>query len=71
MRVEVSDPGLLPDLAEFLTARDAYVSVLGPGVLEVGFVGSLNVERQIVETERRLREWMANHPEVVVVVRDE
>jgi hypothetical protein len=70
MRVEVSDPSAAADLAEFLSAHDAYVSVLGPGLLEVGFVGSLNVERQGAETERRLREWMASHPDVVVVVTD-
>lgn len=71
MRVEVSDPSAAADLAEFLSTHDAYVSVLGPGLLEVGFVGSLNVEQQAAETERRLREWMARHPDVVVVVRDE
>jgi hypothetical protein len=71
MRVEVSDPGEVSNLAEFLSRHDAYVSVLGPGVLEVGFVGSLNVEHQVAETERRIREWMAAHPDAVVVVRDE
>lgn len=68
MRIEVSDPAAVPDLVEFLTEHDAYVSVLGPGLLDVGFVGSVNAERQAVETERRLREWMAGHPGVVVVV---
>jgi hypothetical protein len=70
MRVEVSDPGKVPDLVEFLTEHDAYVSVLGPGLVEVGFVGSFNVEQQAAQTERRLREWMATHPKVVVVVTD-
>ena len=71
MRVEVSDPDMVSSLAEFLSRHDAYVSVLGAGILEVGFVGSLNVEHQAAETERRLREWMAAHPDVVVVVRDQ
>jgi hypothetical protein len=71
MRVEVSDPGVASGLAEFLSRHDAYVSVLGPGVLEVGFIGSLNVEHQAAETERRLREWMAAHPDVIVAVSDE
>ena len=71
MRVEVSDPGAVSSLAEFLSLHDAYVTVLGPGVLEVGFIGSLNVEHQAAETERRLREWMAAHPGVVVVVLDQ
>jgi len=71
MRVEVSDPDMVSSLAEFLSRHDAYVSVLGAGLLEVGFVGSLNAEHQAAETERRLREWMAAHPDVVVVVRDQ
>ena len=68
MRIEVSDQSAVADLAEFLSERDAYVSVLGPGVIEVGFVGSLNVDQQPAETERLLREWMAAHPGVVVTV---
>lgn len=68
MRIEVSDPGSVPELVQFLTEHDAFVSVLGPGLLEVGFVGSWNVEQQAAETERRLREWMATHPDVVVTV---
>jgi hypothetical protein len=71
LRVEVSDPGSVPALVEFLTDREAYVSVLGPTALDVGFIGSLNVEQQVVETERVLREWMALHPEVIVTITDQ
>jgi hypothetical protein len=68
MRVEVSDPSLVPALVEFFTDRDAYVGVPEAGVLDVGFVGSLNTEQQVVRLEQLVRQWMADHPGVIVVV---
>jgi hypothetical protein len=68
MRVELSDPAEVPDLVAYLVDHSASVTSVRSGVIEVGFVGSWSTDTQIVETERRLRDWMALHPNVVVVL---
>jgi hypothetical protein len=68
VQLKVSDSRLVPGLVEFLTANDGFVTRLEPDLVEVGFLGSLNAAAQIIETERRVRTWMASHPEVIVVV---
>jgi len=64
--LKVSDPRLVPDLVEFLTDNDGYVTRLDSDLLEVGFLGSLNDAAQMIETEHHVRTWMASHPDVIV-----
>jgi hypothetical protein len=68
VQVELSDSTAVADLIAHLTDHGACVTELRPGVLAVGFVGSWSTDAQLIETERRLRQWMASHPHVVVAV---
>jgi hypothetical protein len=38
--------------------------------VEVSFLGSLNASAQQMETQLRMRAWLAAHPDAVVVVRE-
>lgn len=71
MRVSVSDPARLRRLLAFLAFdATAVITPLGADEVEVSFIGSLNSNAQQRELERRLRVWMAAHPDVVVVLDD-
>ncbi|HET7146238.1 MAG TPA: hypothetical protein VFI10_03475 [Gaiellaceae bacterium] len=71
MRVKVSSPGLLRKLlAEFAFDANVVVTQLADDEVEVSFLGSLNTSAQQMETELRLRAWLAAHPEAVVVMRE-
>jgi hypothetical protein len=69
MRVSVSDPARLPRLLAFLAFDPtAVITPLGEDEVEVSFTGSLNSHAQQRELERRLRAWMAAHPDAVVIL---
>ncbi len=68
MQVKLSAPSRASDLAEFLARHGAYVSHRGVGVVEVGFIGSLNVDSQWLEAERHVQAWVEANPDVVVAV---
>lgn len=68
MYVRISEPGRVPELARFLAQRGAFVTQVDIDAVEVGFVGSLNAERQAIETQRHVQAWARTHPSVVVVV---
>jgi hypothetical protein len=69
MRIKVSDPRRLRQLRAFLAFDpDAQVTVLSDDELELWFLGSRNVWAQEMETELRLRLWLAMHPEVIAVL---
>jgi hypothetical protein len=69
LRIEISDPRLLPELYATLTERvDAVVSEIDSRQLEVSLLGSRRQPFQAVELEQRLVEWRRRHPHVRVSV---
>jgi hypothetical protein len=71
MRVKLSDPRLLRGLlAEFAFDANVIVTQLAADEVELSFLGSLNASAQQMETELRMRAWLAAHPEAIVVVRE-
>ena len=71
MRVKVGDPALIKRLTQYL-AFDATVVVtqIADDEVEVSFLGSLNTNAQQMQTELRLRAWIAANPEAIVTVRE-
>jgi hypothetical protein len=71
VRVKVSDPALVRRL-ELYFAFDPNVIVtrLGADEVEVSFLGSFNTNAQQMQTELRLRAWIAANPGSVVVMRE-
>ena len=54
----VSDPAVLPELLEELTARpDCLAQVVGPNRVEVSVLGSYNTDALELEVELRVRAW--------------
>jgi hypothetical protein len=71
MRVKLSDPRLLRGLlSEFAFDANVVVTQIADDEVEVSFLGSLNADAQQMETELRMRAWLAAHPAAVVVVRE-
>jgi hypothetical protein len=71
VRVKVGDPALIGRLRQYL-AFDATVVVTQIAVdeVEVSFLGSLNTNAQQMQTELRLRAWIAANPAAIVTVRE-
>jgi hypothetical protein len=46
------------------------VTQIADDEVEVSFLGSLNTNAQQMQTELRLRSWIAAHPSSIVVVRE-
>ena len=71
MRIKLSDANQVQRLLAFL-AFDAnvVVSQIGPDELEVSFLGSLNTSAQVMQSELRLRLWLAAHPNVIAVMQE-
>ncbi len=71
MRIRLSDAGQLEQLLAFL-AFDANVIVsrIALDEVEVSFLGSLNTSAQMMESELRLRLWLASHPDVIAVMQE-
>lgn len=46
------------------------VTQIASDEVEVSFLGSLNTNAQQMQTELRLRSWIAAHPASIVVVRE-
>ena len=56
----VSDPAVLPELLEELTARpDCLAEVVGPNRVAVSVLGSYNTEALELEVELRIRAWQS------------
>ncbi len=71
LRVKLSNPGLLRGLlAEFAFDPNVVVTQLADDEVELSFLGSLNTSAQQMETELRMRVWLAAHPDAIVVVRE-
>jgi hypothetical protein len=71
MRIKLSDESQLEQLLAFL-AFDANVIVsrIASDEVEVSFLGSLNTSAQMMESELRLRLWLASHPDVIAVMQE-
>lgn len=71
MRIKLSDERLLERLLAFLDFDpNVVVTQLGPDEVEVSFLGSLNTSAQMMESELRLRLWLASHPDVIAVMQE-
>jgi hypothetical protein len=71
MRIKLSDQSLLQKLLAFLEFDpNVIVTQLGPDEVEISFLGSLNTSAQMMESELRLRMWLASHPDVIAVMQE-
>jgi hypothetical protein len=69
LRIEISDPRLLPDLYATLIERvDVVVSEIDARHLEVSLLGSRRQPFQRMEIEQRLAEWRRRHPHIEVTL---
>ena len=71
VRIKLSDTGQVERLLAFL-AFDSNVIVTQIGVdeIEVSFLGSLNASAQVMQSELRLRMWLASHPDVIATMHE-
>jgi hypothetical protein len=71
VRVKVSNPELVRRLELFLTFdENVIVTRIAADEVEVSFLGSLNANAQQMQTELRIRAWIAANPGSVVVMRE-
>jgi hypothetical protein len=69
VRIKLSEPSRLRQLLIVLAFDpSAIVTQLSDAEIEVSFLGSLNTNAQQMETELRLRAWLAAHPDVIAVL---
>jgi hypothetical protein len=69
VRIRLSEPSRLRQLLIVLAFDpSAIVTQLSDAEIEVSFLGSLNTNAQQMETELRLRAWLAAHPDVIAVL---
>jgi ABC-type hemin transport system substrate-binding protein len=69
VRVTLSDPQRLKQLVDYLSFDPTVVvTQLSANEIEVAFMGSLSTTGQVMETELRLRAWLAAHPDVIVTM---
>ena len=69
MRVRLSDPQRLRKLVDYLAFDETVVvTELSEHEVELSFVGSLSTTGQAMQTELRLRAWLAAHPDVIVTM---
>ena len=70
-RIKLSDADQLQRLLAFL-AFDAnvIVSQIARDEVEVSFLGSLNTSAQMMQSELRLKLWLAAHPDVIAVMQE-
>jgi hypothetical protein len=71
MRIKLSDERQVGRLLAFLEFDpNVIVTRLEPDEVEVSFLGSLNTSAQMMESELRLRLWLASHPDVIAVMQE-
>ncbi len=69
MRITLSDQAHQRSLLRFLSLDPQLTATtLDERTLELSFTGSLNTDAQQMMTERRLRAWLAAHPEAIAVL---
>jgi hypothetical protein len=71
MRIKLSDERQLTKLLAFLDFDpNVIVTQIGRDEVEVSFLGSLNASAQVMESELRLKLWLASHPDVIAVMQE-
>ena len=71
MRIRLSDASQLQRLLSFLSFdANVVVTQIAVDEVEVSFLGSLNTSAQMMESELRLRLWLASHPDVIAVMQE-
>jgi len=71
VRIKLSEPSMLQKLLRVLAFDLTVIATqLSEDEIEVSFAGSLNTSAQMMETELRLRAWLAAHPDVIAVMRE-
>ena len=71
MRIKLSDERELKRLLAFLEFDpNVVVTQIGRDEVEVSFLGSLNTTAQMMQSELRLRMWLAAHPDVIAVMQE-
>jgi len=71
MRIKLSDATQLARLLSYLAFdSNVIVSQVAPDEVEVSFLGSLNTSAQVMQSELRLRLWLAAHPDVIAALHE-
>jgi hypothetical protein len=71
VRIKLSDVGHVERLLAFLAFdTNVIVSQIAADEVEVSFLGSLNANAQVMQSELRLRMWLAAHPDVIAVLQE-
>ena len=71
MRIKLSSTGNVQQLLAFLAFdTNVIVTQIGADEVEVSFLGSLNANAQVMQSELRLRMWLAAHPDVIATMQE-
>jgi len=71
LRIRLSDPSQLDRLLTFLEFdANVIVSQIADDEVEVSFLGSLNTTAQMMQSELRLRLWLASNPDVIAILQE-
>jgi hypothetical protein len=71
VRIRLSDASQLDRLLIFLAFDPNVVaSQIGPDEVELSFLGSLNTTAQMMESELRIRLWLAANPDLIAVMQE-
>jgi hypothetical protein len=71
MRIEITDPELVPSLLAFLRERvHLNADQVGPTEVEVSQLGSMNLEARRVELDLLLQVWRTSHASVRTAILD-
>jgi hypothetical protein len=71
VRIKLSSAGHVEQLLAFLAFdTNVIVTQIASDEVEVSFLGSLNANAQVMQSELRLRMWLAAHPDVIAVMQE-
>jgi hypothetical protein len=71
MRIRLSDASQVDRLLAFLEFDpNVVVTQIAADEVEISFLGSLNTSAQMMNSELRLRLWLASHPDVIAVMQE-
>jgi hypothetical protein len=71
VRIKLSDASQVERLLAFLAFdTNVIVTQIAVDEVEVSFLGSLNASAQVMQSELRLRMWLASHPDVIATMQE-
>jgi hypothetical protein len=71
LRIRLSDPTQLDRLLTFLEFdANVIVTQIADNEVEVSFLGSLNTTAQMMQSELRVRLWLASNPDVIAILQE-